>query len=122
MSSSYQLQQLTGKLKDGDPDLRCMALTDIQRSCSSGSSWSVDDSTEAALVDGVLSLFNDSIAEVKSGAARTVSVLVPRVREERVQTIIERLTQMTSDKDDSLRDVASLGAFLLLRGSDRYRY
>lgn len=120
MSSSYQLQQLTAKLNDSDFDVRLMGLTDIQRKVAasseggvgSGNAWSVDDSTETALVDKVLSLFNDSIAEVKSNAAKTISVLVPKVKEDRVQTIIEKLTQMTSNKDDALRDVASLGEFM----------
>ena len=112
MSSSYQMQQLTAKLKDSDLDVRLMALTDIGRRAGDGNSLSVDDSTETALVETVLSLFNDSIAEVKSQAARTISILVAKVKEDRVQTIIERLTQMTSDKDDALRDVASLGRYL----------
>ena len=112
MSSSYQMQQLTAKLKDSDLDVRLMALTDIGRRAGDGNSLSVDDSTETALVETVLSLFNDSIAEVKSQAARTISILVAKVKEDRVQTIIERLTQMTSDKDDALRDVASLGRCL----------
>ena len=110
MSSSYQMQQLVSKLKDSDLDVRCLALNDIGRKASDGtSSWSVDDSTETALVETCLNLFNDSIAEVKSLAAKTVSILVAKVKEDRVQTIIERLTQMTSNKDEALRDVASLG-------------
>ena len=110
MSSLYQMQQLVSKLKDSDLDVRCLALNDIGRKASDAtSSWSVDDSTETALVETCLNLFNDSIAEVKSLAAKTVSILVAKVKEDRVQTIIERLTQMTSNKDEALRDVASLG-------------
>jgi hypothetical protein len=40
---------------------------------------------------------------------RSISILVAKVKEARVQTIIEKLTVMTSAKDDGLRDVASLG-------------
>ena len=36
-------------------------------------------------------------------------MLVSKVKEARVQVIIEKLTVMTSAKDDALRDVASLG-------------
>lgn len=43
---------------------------------------------------------------------RSISVLVSKVKEARVQLIIEKLTVMTSAKDDALRDVASLGVFL----------
>ena len=41
---------------------------------------------------------------------RSISLLVAKVKEDRVGTIIEKLTAMTSAKDDALRDVASLGA------------
>lgn len=43
-----------------------------------------------------------------------ISILVSKVKEARVQTIIEKLTVMTSAKDDALRDVASLGVFRML--------
>jgi cullin-associated NEDD8-dissociated protein 1 len=42
-----------------------------------------------------------------SGIAR-ISLLVGKVKEDRVQTIIDKLTVMTSGKED-VRDIASLG-------------
>ena len=69
-SSSYQIQQLVAKLRDGDPDLRIMGLMDVGRKAQEAS-YAVDDATETQLVDQVLAMFSDSIAEVKSLAAKT---------------------------------------------------
>lgn len=88
-----------------------MALADIS-SKASEPNFSIDDSTESALVEQVLSMFNDSNTEVKNLAAKTISVLVSKVKEDRVQIIIERLTAMTSGKEDSLKDIASLGGWM----------
>ena len=79
-SSSYQIQQLVAKLRDGDPDLRIMGLMDVGRKAQEPS-YAVDDATETQLVDQILVMFSDSIAEVKSLAAKTcvrVSLLCVR--------------------------------------------
>lgn len=87
-----------------------MACSDIQTRIQEHN-LSLDDSTETQLVDQILSLFNDNNSEVKSQAARVVSILVAKVKEARVQTIIEKLTLMTGNKDEALRDIASLGGY-----------
>lgn len=49
----------------------------------------------------------------------SISILVSKVKEDRVQTIIERLTVMTSGKDD-VRDIASLGEGVPMKDMDDY--
>lgn len=85
-----------------------MACSDIQARAQEPN-FTLDDATETQLVDQILCLFSDNNSEVKSQAARAISILVGKVKEARVQTIIEKLTSMTGNKDETLRDIASLG-------------
>ncbi|BGP09967.1 hypothetical protein JCM10049v2_005845 [Rhodotorula toruloides] len=106
--SSYAVSQLLTKLKNPDADLRFMALQDLQTE-SRSPSFGIDDATEYALVDQVLALVKDVNGEVKGGAVRTLSTLVPHLSPARIQTTIDRLVALTSDPDDGVRDIASLG-------------
>ncbi|GEM12805.1 cullin-associated NEDD8-dissociated protein 1 [Rhodotorula toruloides] len=85
-----------------------MALQDLQTE-SRLPSFGIDDATEYALVDQVLGLVRDVNGEVKGGAVRTLSTLVPHLSPPRIQTTIDRLVALTSDPDDGVRDIASLG-------------
>ncbi|BGP01934.1 Armadillo-type fold [Rhodotorula toruloides] len=106
--SSYAVSQLLTKLKNPDADLRFMALQDLQTE-SRSPSFGIDDATEYALVDQVLGLVRDVNGEVKGGAVRTLSTLVPHLSPARIQTTIDCLVALTSDPDDGVRDIASLG-------------
>ncbi|GAA5822892.1 hypothetical protein JCM3770_004568 [Rhodotorula araucariae] len=106
--SSYQVQQHLAKLKNPDADLRFMALNDLANEARQ-QGFAIDDATEHQLVDQVLQLVQDVNGEVKSVAVKTLATLVPFVGQPRIQTIIDRLVQLTASADEGVRDIASLG-------------
>ncbi|GAA6031475.1 hypothetical protein JCM8097_006475 [Rhodosporidiobolus ruineniae] len=106
--SSYAVQQLIAKLKNPDADLRFMALQDLLSEAKQPG-FGIDEATEYQLVDQVLELVNDANGEVKSQAVKTLATLVPHLAPSRHATLIDRLVQFTASKDDSVRDIASLG-------------
>ncbi|GAA5945445.1 hypothetical protein JCM10213_005987 [Rhodosporidiobolus nylandii] len=106
--NSYAVNQLISKLKNPDADLRFMALQDLLTEARQ-TGFSIDEPTEYQLVDQVLGLVNDVNGEVKSQAVKTLATLVPLFSPTRHATIIDRLVQFTASKDDSVRDIASLG-------------
>ena len=74
MSSSYVVSQLLVKSRDGDQDLRYMALADLIRELEKPN-CSVDSNTEEQLVARVLEMLQDNISEVKNQAANTFRFL-----------------------------------------------
>ncbi|EPQ30131.1 uncharacterized protein PFL1_02248 [Pseudozyma flocculosa PF-1] len=100
---------LLEKMKSQDADFRYMALNDLMSELNKDSFLQLDDATEAATVSQVLDLMKDKNGEVKNMAVKTLGTLVRKIRERQMQSILDKLVEYVSSKDEELRDIAALG-------------
>lgn len=120
-------------MRNPDADFRFMALNDLISDCTrSGDSFQGDEPTEKQTVDLVLELVNDKNTEVKNQAVKacaslsltgshlllpriltpcrhSLGVLVKKVGDPRMTTIVDRLVVYAGSGDDQQRDLAGLG-------------
>lgn len=108
--SSQDVNRLLNKLYDSDPDLRYMALNDLQAMMQSGhpNFLQHDYTTAAKLIDGFLHTLNDSSAEVQNQTVKCLGPFVAKVPETIISPLIDRVSQVstTNTVDNSIPALA----------------
>ncbi|KAL1621639.1 hypothetical protein SLS56_009109 [Neofusicoccum ribis] len=110
LPSAQDVGRLLNKLYDNDPDLRYMALNDLQAMMQSGHPGFLqhDYTTAAKLIDGFLHTLNDSSAEVQNQTVKCLGPFVAKVPESIISPLIDRVSQVptTNTVDNSIPALA----------------
>lgn len=108
--SAQDVGRLLNKLYDSDPDLRYMALNDLQAMMQSSHPGFLqhDYTTSAKLIDGFLHTLNDSSAEVQNQTVKCLGPFVAKVPENIISPLIDRVSQVptTNTVDNSIPALA----------------
>ncbi|KAL0263734.1 hypothetical protein SLS55_002715 [Diplodia seriata] len=108
--SAQDVGRLLNKLYDQDPDLRYMALNDLQAMMQSGHPGFLqhDYTTAAKLIDGFLHTLNDTSAEVQNQTVKCLGPFVAKVPETIISPLIDRVSQVstTNTVDNSIPALA----------------
>ena len=116
--NSQDILRLLPKLKDDDPDLRFMALNDLQQILTiSHHQFLVHDMpTCAKTVDGLLVTLVDSNGDVQNMAKRCLGPFVRRIPEPVLAPMLEKLSNLSTDTavDQSIRALALREVVLFL--------
>lgn len=110
LPSAQDVGRLLNKLYDNDPDLRYMALNDLQAMMQSGHPGFLqhDYTTAAKLIDGFFHTLNDSSAEVQNQTVKCLGPFVAKVPESIISPLIDRVSQVptTNTVDNSIPALA----------------
>ncbi|RKO89386.1 armadillo-type protein [Blyttiomyces helicus] len=106
--SPYQLASVLEKMSSADSDFRYMATADLTNLLQTDA-CQLDDTNERKIVHAVIHLLEDNNSEVQNMAVKCLAPLVRKVNEPQLQEIVEKLCKCLSEKQESLRDVASVG-------------
>ncbi|KZT42868.1 ARM repeat-containing protein [Sistotremastrum suecicum HHB10207 ss-3] len=109
MTKVYVMNSYIEKMASPDQDFRYMALSDITNAIKQDpSSFVGDEGVENRVLQNVLLLIEDKISEVKNQAVKCLGQITKVIREAQMDILMERLIDLSSNKDEETRDIAAL--------------
>ena len=85
-----------------------MAARDLAKLLADDTHNTLDPHTQRRVARAILKLVRDTNGEVQTQAVKCLAPLLKRVSPEQANQIVQELTQMTVEKDQNVRDIASL--------------
>ncbi|KAI0075919.1 ARM repeat-containing protein [Panus rudis PR-1116 ss-1] len=100
---------LIEKMQSPDQDYRYMGLNDLLLEIKQDpNNFLGDETLENKVLLQVLKLVEDKISEVKNQAVKCLGQLIKIIRETQMVTVVDKLIEFSSGKDEELRDIAGL--------------
>ena len=90
-----------------------MAATDLAKALAADTTNHFDAHTERRVTKTLLKLLSDTNGEVQTQAVKCLPPLLKRANKDQASEIVGELLKMTADKQDSTRDIATLGIVVL---------
>jgi cullin-associated NEDD8-dissociated protein 1 len=107
-TAPYHISNLLEKMMSVDKDYRFMATNDLMSELQKDS-IKLDDDSEWKVVQSVLRLLEDKNAEVQNLAVKCLGLLVRKVRDSHVSSIVSTLSSNIFSDKEGLRDVSGIG-------------
>eukprot|EP01012_Entosiphon_sulcatum_P043475 TRINITY_DN577_c0_g1_i1.p2 TRINITY_DN577_c0_g1~~TRINITY_DN577_c0_g1_i1.p2 ORF type:complete len:1259 (+),score=388.11 TRINITY_DN577_c0_g1_i1:1133-4909(+) len=104
---AFNVGQFAEKLKDDDPDIRHMALYDLNTELKKDT-FSLDEQQQKVVTDSVLRMLDDHSSEVQGVATRCLPLLVKKVKEKEVEKLVVALSTTCLSGKKEKRDVAGI--------------
>ncbi|TPX36593.1 hypothetical protein SmJEL517_g01294 [Synchytrium microbalum] len=106
--TQYVIAELLNKMSNTDADYRYMSVNDMMNELSKPN-FQCEELVEKKMVNAILKLLEDNIAEVQNVAIKCLGPMVKKIRETQLSDTINKLCDLMQDSKEETKDIASIG-------------
>eukprot|EP00761_Pharyngomonas_kirbyi_P004559 gb/GECH01004564.1/.p1 GENE.gb/GECH01004564.1/~~gb/GECH01004564.1/.p1 ORF type:complete len:1232 (+),score=391.62 gb/GECH01004564.1/:1-3696(+) len=104
---SFSVSEFLRKVDDRDPDLRHMALYDLNTELQKDTFTINDDNTQRQVSDKVIEHLNDKTSDVQGMAVKCIAPLVKKMSLSQIQTTVKNVTSLVFGQEEK-KDIATI--------------
>uniref|UniRef100_A0A7S1PFX6 TATA-binding protein interacting (TIP20) domain-containing protein n=1 Tax=Percolomonas cosmopolitus TaxID=63605 RepID=A0A7S1PFX6_9EUKA len=104
--SSFSVASILDKSKDDDPDLRSMAMIDLQQEIQKDS-FKLDETSQKHLTDVILKLLEDETSKVRGAASECLKHFVRKLSQSLIEETGRKLADQVTKGEEEKREFAS---------------
>ncbi|TPX40273.1 hypothetical protein SeLEV6574_g06705 [Synchytrium endobioticum] len=106
--TQYVIADLLNKMSNTDADYRYMSVNDMMNELNKPN-FQCEELVEKKMVNAILKLLEDNIAEVQNVAIKCLGPMVKKIREAQLSDTITKLCDLMQDSKEETKDIASIG-------------